>query len=402
VSSEIKRPPKQTESKDASLYASSQAGLFNPEVSCEAVVTSAVIDSIKTFRVPNVRDWLGELPKYENKFFRTRSGSEGKLGYSHRVDHHQSLSPNFLFLILILVILMDLVRKTNKSDSECLSFARAGPRDYTVFHPSQIKAAIVTCGGLCPGLNDVIYELTQMLYCTLCSHFVVSEGDVDNYGVDDIFGIRNGYRGFYDPAYHPYLTLDPDSTKDIHKKGGTMLGSSRGGFDKVKIIDACIKMGINQVYVIGGDGTHRGASELAKEARERNLLFTVVGIPKTIDNDIALIDRSFGFDTAVEEAVKAIDSVRIESECVPNGIGIVKLMGRHAGFIAAHATLANRNVDLCLIPEVPVELEGERGILSHIERTLESVGRCVIVLAEGAVSNHDPSLILDVTREEIS
>lgn len=182
----------------------------------------------------------------------------------------------------------------------------------------------------------------------------------------------------------PYWALTPENTKDVARRGGTFLGSSRGGFDKDKIIDACLDHGINQIYVIGGDGTHRGADILFKETRRRKLKISVVGIPKTIDNDIGLIDRSFGFDTAVENAVKAIESARIEAECIPNGIGIVKLMGRHAGFIAAHATLADRSVDICLIPENPVKMDGPGGVLKHVERSLDRIGHCVIVVAEGA------------------
>jgi 6-phosphofructokinase 1 len=239
-----------------------------------------------------------------------------------------------------------------------------------VFKPQEVKAAIVTCGGLCPGLNDVVHELVQMLYY--------------NYSVDVIYGIRSGFRGFYEKKYMPYWVLTPENTKDIQKRGGTILGSSRGGFDKDKIIDACLDHGINQIYVIGGDGTHRGADILFREARRRKVKMTVVGIPKTIDNDIGLIDRSFGFDTAVENAVKAIESARIEAECIPNGIGIVKLMGRHAGFIAAHSTLADRSVDICLIPEIPVQMDGQGGVLKHVERALDRIGHCVIVVAEGA------------------
>jgi 6-phosphofructokinase 1 len=180
------------------------------------------------------------------------------------------------------------------------------------------------------------------------------------------------------------MKLTPEAVRDVHEYGGTILSTTRGGFDKKKIIDAVVEAGINQIYIIGGDGTHRGAYELYKEARSRNLKIVVAGIPKTIDNDIALIDNSFGFQTAVEEATKAVVSAKVEAQCTPNGIGIVKVMGRNAGFIAAHTTLAARNVDACLIPEVPIVLEGPNGLFAHVEASLKKNKKCVIVVAEGA------------------
>lgn len=202
--------------------------------------------------------------------------------------------------------------------------------------------------------------------------------------MDTIYGIRCGYRGFYQEEFLPYKLLTPESVDGIHHLGGTILASSRGGFDKDKIIDACVQHGINQIYIIGGDGTHRGAHALYLEAKSRGLKMAIVGIPKTIDNDIALIDKSFGFETAVGEATKAIISADVEARCTPYGIGLVKLMGRCAGFIAAHATLAARNVDLCLVPEVKFSLDGPNGIFAYIESQLKKNGHCVIVVAEGA------------------
>lgn len=339
------------------LHHSGQAGIFREEVQAMLEEAPHVVSRIRTFRVPNVQDWLS-LTRFENAFFRTRLGDTGRKGYRQNISHDQ-------------LILLDLVRTPEKISA--IGFNRAGPRDYIVFRPKEVKAAIVTCGGLCPGLNDVIYELVQML------HY--------NYSVDKIYGIKSGYRGFYDPACLPYLELNPENCANIHQRGGTILGSSRGGFDKNKILNACLKRGINQLYIIGGDGTHRAADILYQESRSRNLKMVVVGIPKTIDNDIGLIDRSFGFDTAVQEAIRAIDSARIEAECIPNGIGIVKLMGRHAGFISAHSTLADRNVDICLIPEIDIVLEGPDGVLAQIEKSLERIGHCVIVVAEGAGDN---------------
>ncbi|VAH63582.1 unnamed protein product [Triticum turgidum subsp. durum] len=254
-----------------------------------------------------------------------------------------------------------------KNSPRGVHFRRAGPRQRVYFEPEDVKACIVTCGGLCPGLNTVIRELV----CGL-SHM---------YNVNDVFGIQNGYKGFYSSNYLP---MTPKSVNDIHKRGGTVLGSSRGGHDTHKIVDNIQDRGINQVYIIGGDGTQKGAYEIFKEIRRRGLKVAVAGIPKTIDNDIAVIDKSFGFDTAVEEAQRAIDAAHVEASSAENGIGLVKLMGRYSGFIAMYATLASRDVDCCLIPESPFFLEGEGGLFEYIERRLKENNHMVIVVAEGA------------------
>ncbi|CAO2166322.1 unnamed protein product [Urochloa humidicola] len=254
-----------------------------------------------------------------------------------------------------------------KNSPRGVHFRRAGPRQRVYFEPEDVKACIVTCGGLCPGLNTVIRELV----CGL-SHM---------YHVNDIFGIQNGYKGFYSSNY---LRMTPKSVNDIHKRGGTVLGSSRGGHDTKKIVDNIQDRGINQVYIIGGDGTQKGAYEIFKEIRRRGLKVAVAGIPKTIDNDIAVIDKSFGFDTAVEEAQRAINAAHVEASSAENGIGLVKLMGRYSGFIAMYATLASRDVDCCLIPESPFYLEGEGGLFEYIDRRLKENNHMVIVVAEGA------------------
>ncbi|KAI5000308.1 hypothetical protein ZWY2020_004897 [Hordeum vulgare] len=254
-----------------------------------------------------------------------------------------------------------------KNSPRGVHFRRAGPRQRVYFEPEDVKACIVTCGGLCPGLNTVIRELV----CGL-SHM---------YNVNNVFGIQNGYKGFYSSNYLP---MTPKSVNDIHKRGGTVLGSSRGGHDTHKIVDNIQDRGINQVYIIGGDGTQKGAYEIFKEIRRRGLKVAVAGIPKTIDNDIAVIDKSFGFDTAVEEAQRAIDAAHVEASSAENGIGLVKLMGRYSGFIAMYATLASRDVDCCLIPESPFYLEGKGGLFEYIERRLKENNHMVIVVAEGA------------------
>jgi len=267
-------------------------------------------------------------------------------------------------------IINDIVRKY-KGHGTADAFVRAGPRSNLHFNPNEVKAAIVTCGGLCPGLNNVVRELVHALKYL--------------YKVETVYGIRGGFLGFHEKqGYEPYV-LTVESVADIHHQGGTILASARGGFDKDVIINFLLKHGINQLYIIGGDGTHRGANALAEECIARKLNIAVAGIPKTIDNDVDLIDRSFGFTTSVEAAQAAIMSAKIEARCnVPNGIGIVKLMGRSAGFIAAHATLASGDVDLCLVPEVAIELEGESGCLPYLMKRVSEQGHAVVVVAEGA------------------
>ncbi|TYH61456.1 hypothetical protein ES332_D07G053600v1 [Gossypium tomentosum] len=254
-----------------------------------------------------------------------------------------------------------------KDSSRGEHFRRAGPCEKVYFKSEEVRACIVTCGGLCPGINTVIREIV----CGL--NYM--------YGVDDILGIQGGYRGFYSKNT---LILTPKVVNDIHKRGGTFLLTSRGGHDTQKIVDNIQDRGINQVYIIGGDGTQRGASRIYEEVEKRGLKVAVAGIPKTIDNDIAVIDKSFGFDTAVEEAQRAINAAHVEVESVENGIGIVKLMGRYSGFIAMFATLASRDVDCCLIPESPFYLEGKGGLFEFIEERLKENGHIVIVVAEGA------------------
>ncbi|CAI0449666.1 unnamed protein product [Linum tenue] len=219
------------------------------------------------------------------------------------------------------------------------------------------------------------------------------------YGVDDILGIVGGYRGFYSKNT---VKLTPKVVNDIHKRGGTTLLTSRGGHDTVKIVDSIQDRGINQVYIIGGDGTQKGAALIHEEVEKRGMKVAVAGIPKTIDNDIAVIDKSFGFDTAVEEAQRAINAAHVEVECVENGVGVVKLMGRYSGFIAMHATLASRDVDCCLIPESPFYLEGQGGLFQFIESRMKENGHVVIVIAEGAGQEFVAQSIHDVNQKDAS
>ena len=253
------------------------------------------------------------------------------------------------------------------------AFEPAGPRRKIFFDPSKVRAAIVTCGGLCPGFNDVIRSLVLELY--------------KGYGVRKVHGFCNGYQGFIAKYKRAVLDLTPDSVAGINEQGGTILGTSRGEQDPEEIVDCMETMSINMLFVIGGDGTLKGAQRITDCIAQRGGKIAVVGIPKTIDNDIMFIDQSFGFQTAVAEATRAIRSAHVEAEASPNGIGLVKLMGRHSGFIACYASLAVSVTNFVLIPEVPFELEGDGGFLNVVRQRLERRGHAVIVVAEGAGQN---------------
>jgi 6-phosphofructokinase 1 len=250
------------------------------------------------------------------------------------------------------------------------AFEPCGPRRKIFFDPSKTRAAIVTCGGLCPGLNDVIAGLVR----TLTYH----------YRVRRIVGIRNGYQGFIAHYGHDVVELTPESVRDIATDGGTVLGTSRGPQDPDEIVDCLEQLHINVLFVVGGDGSMRGAMNIAETVAARGMVISVVGIPKTIDNDIPYIDQSFGFQTAFSFASDAIRAAKVEALSTMNGIGLVKLMGRHSGFIACYAALARSGADVVLIPEVPFELDGERGLLAHLQRRVQDRGHAVVVAAEGA------------------
>ncbi|KAL3940440.1 MAG: hypothetical protein SGBAC_005024 [Bacillariaceae sp.] len=248
------------------------------------------------------------------------------------------------------------------------AFPLAGPRLDIIFDPKQCKAAVVTCGGLCPGLNTVVREIVMCLR--------------RQYGVRTTYGIRSGYRGFKDPS--SWIELDEKKVRNFHTMGGSFLGSSRGGHDTKAIVDALVDADINLLFVTGGDGTVRGAAKIAEEVQARGLEIAVAVIPKTIDNDIPLIDRTFGFESAVNAARNAIDVAVTEAQGFPLGLGVVKVMGRHSGFIAMHSTLGSRVVDLCLVPEVDFYFDGEGGIVDHLANRLLENGHAIVVVAEGA------------------
>ncbi|HAR63281.1 MAG: ATP-dependent 6-phosphofructokinase [Candidatus Margulisiibacteriota bacterium] len=248
---------------------------------------------------------------------------------------------------------------------------QAGPREKIYFNPGHVHAGIVTCGGLCPGLNDVIRAIVRGLWY--------------RYGVRRVTGIRFGFRGFL-PEYNlSTMDLNPHIVKDIHQMGGTILGSSRGGGDRINdIVDAIERLNINMLFTIGGDGTQRGALFIAEELERRGLKIAVVGIPKTIDNDLSFVQQSFGFETAVAKAVEAVSSAHIEADSAINGIGVVKVMGRESGFIAAYTALAMNDVNFVLIPEVPFDIEGDNGLLSLLKKRVEARNHAVVLVAEGA------------------
>lgn len=249
----------------------------------------------------------------------------------------------------------------------------AGPKEQLYFDPSKTKCAIVTCGGLCPGVNDVIRAIVMEAH--------------HNYGIPTTLGIRYGLEGFIPSYGHEILELTPEKVSSIHEFGGTILASSRGPQPPEDIVDALERMNINILFLIGGDGTMKAASSIASEVSKRGLKISIIGIPKTIDNDIHFVSRSFGFDSAVEKATESIRSAHTESLGAYNGIGLVKLMGREAGFIAAEATLALKDVNFVLVPEDSFDLYGENGFLAALKRRIKHREHAVIVVAEGAGQN---------------
>ncbi len=250
------------------------------------------------------------------------------------------------------------------------TFELAGARKNIYFDPSKLRCALVTCGGMCPGLNDIIRSIVLELY--------------HHYGVRNIYGIRYGLQGFIPKYGHEVMDLKPTNVSSILDMGGSILGSSRGPQDIDDVIDCLERMNIGILFMVGGDGTLKAAVAISDAITQRGLKISVVGIPKTIDNDIYLVSRSFGFDTAVEVSRQAIIGAHNEAEGYPNGIGLIKLMGRHSGYIAATAALAQQDVNFVLIPEVDFDLEGPNGLLAALDARLAARGHAVIVVAEGA------------------
>jgi len=250
------------------------------------------------------------------------------------------------------------------------SFEPAGPRRRIFFEPTRLTCGVLTCGGLCPGLNNVVRAIVLRL--------------AYGYQVHRIYGFRYGYAGLADPERHEPCVLAPDGVEHLHERGGTVLGSSRGPQDLGRMVDTLVRLDVGLLFVIGGDGGLRGASALAGEIARRGLAIGVVGVPKTIDNDLQWTWRSFGFETAVDAARTILAAAHEEARGAWNGIGLVKLMGRHSGFIAANATLASGDVNFCLVPEVPFELEGPTGLLAALEARLAEKHHALVVVAQGA------------------
>ena len=263
-----------------------------------------------------------------------------------------------------------IVDPDNPLDTQELSFEVAGPREWLFFDPKKTRVGIVTCGGLCPGLNNVIRSLVLELH--------------HGYGVREILGFRNGYQGLDPWRGDEPAPLTPEYVGHIHKVGGTVLNTSRGPVDISIAVDNLIRRKVDILFVVGGDGTLRGGAAIFQEAERRGHAMAVVGIPKTIDNDVAFVSRTFGYLTAVEEVSKILNGAHSEARSVHNGISLVKIMGRHAGFIAAGATVASQDVNFTLVPEVPFVLEGENGFLAALKRRVIDRAHSVILVAEGA------------------
>lgn len=285
-----------------------------------------------------------------------------------RLDHaRKSNLPNFV---------CDEARVLNRIEINCeadeadVSFEKAGPREKIFFNPEKTKVAVVTCGGLCPGLNNVIRSLVLELH--------------HNYGVRDIRGVRYGYLGMGPDALKPPMVLTPDLVDDIDRQGGSILGCSRGTPSAEAMVDFLAEHKIDILFTVGGDGTQRGALAISREARRRGMMLSVVGIPKTVDNDIMYVDRTFGVSSAIDRARDVLDAAHTEAKSYPNGIAIVKLMGRDSGFIAAGATLASQQVNFVLIPELPFKLDGDKGFLDTLMKRMLLRHHALIVVAEGA------------------
>lgn len=269
------------------------------------------------------------------------------------------------------VLSRDIPAETSVGDMDF--FQLAGAREKLFFNPKNTTIGIVTCGGLCPGLNDVIRAVT---FCAL-----------EGYGVKRVLGFQYGYEGLVARFFHSPIELNTTNTDDIHEKGGTMLKSSRGPQDTQEIVHTLKHYKVDILITIGGDGTLRGARDIQEEVDKQGLKIAVIGVPKTIDNDISLVERSFGFETAVQGAWDVINCAHAEAKAYRHGVGLIKLMGRESGWIAASASIANSNVNFCLIPEVPFDLDGPNGFYEHLRQRLERKDHSVVVVAEGAGQN---------------
>ena len=303
---------------------------------------------------------LGEC-KIQSPLLYSRTHGEGRIHFTNdetRIIVNNTINQNK----------EEIIRSIN---SPHLNMEKAGAREKLFFNPAHVHAAIVTCGGLCPGLNDIIRSLVKTLMI--------------KYKVPRVSGIKYGYSGFLSQYPESIIELSPSLVDDIHTIGGTILGSSRGGGDKVvEIVDALERLNINMLFVVGGDGTQRGSLDIHKEITKRGHKISIIGIPKTIDNDINYVHQTFGFETAVSKATMVVHSAHVEAASAYNGIGLVKIMGRHSGFITTHTAIATHEANFVLIPEVEFSLKGEKGLLNCLEKRLKERKHAVILVAEGA------------------
>jgi 6-phosphofructokinase 1 len=295
-------------------------------------------------------------PKINNPIF--KSSRLGREGHQRYVDESVRMRVD------------PYLRPQDPACTEEPSFERAGPREKIYFDPTKLKAAIVTCGGMCPGINSLVRAIVLQL------HYI--------YGVRNVVGVRYGLQGFIPSFGHDLMPLNPSTVESVHGRGGSFLGMSRGGQSIEEIVDSLERQNIGLLFMIGGDGTLRAAQSITEEITNRGIKTGVVAIPKTIDNDISFVQMTFGFQTAVEAATRAILSAHNEATGAPNGVGLLKLMGRYSGFVAAHATLALTEINFCLIPEVEWDLEGPQGLLKRLEQRIQDRGHAVIVVAEGS------------------
>jgi 6-phosphofructokinase 1 len=240
-----------------------------------------------------------------------------------------------------------------------------------------VKLAVLTGGGDCPGLNAVIRA-------------VVRRGERHYH--DEIVGSRDGWRGLIDRDLEPLTVEDLRGTLP---RGGTVLGTSRanpfqidGGVDRV--MATVESEGIDAVIAIGGEGT----LSCTLEFHRRGL--PVVGVPKTIDNDIGVTERTFGFDTAVTIATEAIDRLHTTAES-HNRIMVVEVMGRHVGHIATWAGIAG-GATRTLIPEEPFDIDEVCAALSRRHQTNRYAS--IVVVAEGAKPVPGTMEIPEETRDE--
>lgn len=309
--------------------------------------------------------------KYED--FLVTSLGKGNVS-SPLQQSHRPNSPVYKFVKdderILYDVSLDNFRKCMDTGKAPVSFEKAGPRETIFFEPAKTKVGIVTCGGLCPGLNNVIRSLVNQLYY--------------RYGISRILGIRYGYEGLISGYNHPVIELTAPMVSEIHLSGGTFLGTSRGNQDVGKMVDTIEILNLNVLFCIGGDGTLRGAHAIHEEIQKRKLKIAVAGIPKTIDNDIDLIQKSFGFESAFSIANDIISNAHNEAHAAYNGVALVKLMGRDSGFIAATAALAIQEVNFVLVPEISFDLYGENGFLNILRKRLEERHHAVVVVAEGA------------------